>query len=57
MFEQKVAKVTKGRNGFKAEEDQGGRSRERFECGWRISPGGRQLKTAKACRIIALGNR
>ena len=57
MFEQKVAKVTKGRNGSKAEEDQGGRSRERFECGWRISPGGRQLKTAKACRIIALGNR
>ena len=43
-IEQKVTKVSKGRAGSKAEEDQGRESRGRFDYGWPLSPGERLLK-------------
>ena len=46
MLEQKVAKVTKGRAGSKAERDQGGKSRGRSDQGWRVSAGVRLLNGA-----------
>ena len=36
-------------------EDQGGKSRGRFDYGWRLLPGERLLKTAEALRILLFG--
>ena len=43
ILEQKVTKVTKGESWVQGEEDQGGRSRGRFDYGWRLSPGERLM--------------